>query len=142
MQYIIVWSGDIPDEVVWYLRREQGGWGILLWGLVTLQFVVPFFAMLLARVRHARGALLAIAASTVALRFAEACLLALPGVASGPVLWLAIPATVLLCGALWWLAFTIAFDRVRSCPHDRRPLTEGFDPSGSPAPAALSSRRS
>ncbi len=51
MQYIIIWSGNIPDEVIWYLRRESGGWGVMLWSLVLLQFVLPFFAMLSGNVR-------------------------------------------------------------------------------------------
>src|SRR5262249_54951863 len=50
MQYIIIWAGNIPREVEWYLRREEGVWFYVLWGLFLLQFVVPFFAMLLDRV--------------------------------------------------------------------------------------------
>jgi hypothetical protein len=134
MQYIIIWSGNIPDEVVWYARRETSIWGVVLWGLFTLQFIAPFCAMLLSRVRNGRRPLLAIAALTLALRFVEAYLLALPGIAAGGVLWLAIPASIALCGALWWLAFTFAFARVRSSPIDLRPLPAAFDASGSPAP--------
>src|SRR5689334_15848313 len=76
MQYIIIWSGNIPDEAVWYLHRESGIWGIALWGLVFLQFIVPFFALLLNRVRNARGPLLAIAVLTLGLRWLEAAVLA------------------------------------------------------------------
>ena len=28
MQYIIIWAGNIPDEVIWYLRRATGGWAL------------------------------------------------------------------------------------------------------------------
>lgn len=31
MQYLIVWSGDLPQEIGWYLRRLHGGWAIPLW---------------------------------------------------------------------------------------------------------------
>jgi hypothetical protein len=137
MQYIIIWSGNIPEEVVWYLRRETGGWGFVMWGLVGLQFIVPFFAMLLDRVRNARRPLLAIAALTVALRFVEAYLLALPGIETGHVLWLAIPGTIALCGALWWLVFTFAFAHVQWAAADLRSLPDAFDASGSPRPAAV-----
>lgn len=135
MQYIIIWSGDIPEEAVWYVRREANGWGVVLWGLIILQFVVPFFAMLMDRVRNARRPLLIIASSTLALRFAEAYLLALPGAGIGPIAWLAIPATIALCGALWLLSFTFAFSIVRSSASDLRPLANAFDASGSPLPA-------
>jgi hypothetical protein len=137
MQYIIIWSGNIPEEVVWYVRRESGGWGVVLWTLVTLQFILPFFAMLSDRVRNSRGPLLIIAAMTLALRFMESYLLALPGTDAGAaVLGLAIPATILLCGAVWWVALGLIFDHVRSSALDLRPLAGAFDPSGSPMPPA------
>ncbi len=137
MQYIIIWSGNIPEEVVWYLRRETGAWGFVMWGLVGLQFIAPFFAMLRDRVRNSRGPLLAIAALTVALRFVEAYLLALPGIEMGSVLWLAVPGTIAFCGASWWLAFTLAYERVRSAAADLRLLPDAFDASGSPRPAGM-----
>ena len=106
MQYIVIWSGDIPDEAIWYLRRSSDGWGVVLTLLVMLQFVIPFFAMLSQRVRYERGPLLVIAAATLVLRFVEAFWLVLPSVSvAGPVLLLAVPATVLAVGGVLMLAF-------------------------------------
>ena len=51
MQYIIIWAGNIPDEVEWYIRHSTRSLGVRAWGMVFLQFVIPFFAMLSARVR-------------------------------------------------------------------------------------------
>jgi hypothetical protein len=34
-QYLIIWSGNLPDEIPWYLNRFQGGWGII----ATLNFI-------------------------------------------------------------------------------------------------------
>jgi hypothetical protein len=133
MQYIIVWSGNIPDEAVWYLHRETGVWGIALWTLVLLQFVIPFFVLLLSRVRDARGPLLAVAGLTLGLRWVEAAVLALPGTqATGGILWLAIPGTMAFCAGLWWMAFGFAYAQVVSSPHDLRSLPDAFDSSGSP----------
>lgn len=95
MQYIIIWAGNIPDEVDWYLRRLTGAWGFVLWGLIVLQFIIPFFALLSARVRSGPTSLLIIVGGTLALRFVEAFVLALPAAdAHGAVLGLAIPAAV------------------------------------------------
>ena len=106
MQYIVIWAGDIPDEVLWYLHRSSDGWGVVLWILVLLQFVVPFFAMLSQRVRNGQRPLFAIAAATLVLRVVEAFWLVLPGLeVRGSVLVLAIPATMLAIGGTWWLAF-------------------------------------
>ena len=115
MQYIVIWSGDIPDEVVWYLRRSSDGWGVVLVVLVLLQFLIPFFAMLSQRVRYGRGPLMCIAGATLVLRFVEAFWLVLPSVsAAGPVLLLAIPATVMAIGGVLMLAFGEMLRRVEA----------------------------
>ena len=58
MQYIIIWAGNIPDEVVWYLKRLDGGWALALWALYIGQFIIPFFVLLSERAQqHGRPAL-------------------------------------------------------------------------------------
>jgi len=42
MQWIVIWSGDLPDEIGWYLERFNNGWQWALWGVVILGFAVPF----------------------------------------------------------------------------------------------------
>jgi hypothetical protein len=109
MQYIIIWAGNIPEEVVWYLDRLKGGWGFALWALFILQFIVPFFALLSERVRGSTNALLSLAAATLTLRFLEAAVLILPPL--DPVsaaLWLDLPAAILVCGAIWLFGWQVA----------------------------------
>jgi hypothetical protein len=123
MQYIIIWSGNIPNEVTWYLRRETGAWMFVLWGLILLQVVVPFFALLSGDVRNRPRPLLLICCATLALRAIESLLLVLPSAAAdGAVLWLAVPATLAaVVGLLGWsLRFTLA--RLEQSAADRRPL--------------------
>jgi hypothetical protein len=51
-QLLIIWAGNVPHEVVWYVSRTQGGWltvGILV---AVLQFILPFAALVSNRVRH------------------------------------------------------------------------------------------
>ena len=109
MQYIIIWAGNIPDEVVWYLERLKGGWGFALWALFIFQFIVPFFALLSERVRGSSEALLWLAIATVALRYLEAAVLILPPLdLVGTALWLDIPAAILATGAVWLLAWQTA----------------------------------
>ncbi len=107
MQYIIIWTGNIPEEVIWYLVRLDGGWGVALWLMFIGQFVVPFFALLSARVRSSTAALLWLAGGTLALRFLEAAVLVLPPLhVANWTLLLALPAAILAVGAAWGLAFT------------------------------------
>jgi hypothetical protein len=54
-QYLIIWSGNLPEEIAWYLHRLQGGWRLVALMLVVFHFVAPF-ALLLSRAvkRHAQ----------------------------------------------------------------------------------------
>lgn len=48
MQYLIIWGGNIPEEVTWYIYRLEGGWEWVALFLLVFHFAFPF-AMLLAR---------------------------------------------------------------------------------------------
>jgi hypothetical protein len=120
MQYIVIWSGDIPDEVTWYLERLAGGWGVALWALYIFQFIVPFFILLPERLRGGRAPLTVLAGGTLALRFLEAIVLIVPAVDIKPwALLLDIPAAILLTVSLWWLAWRAPALRV---PKTLRPV--------------------
>jgi hypothetical protein len=47
-QWLIIWAGNLPSEITFYLRRINGGWGSIGVFLALFGFVVPF-AMLLSR---------------------------------------------------------------------------------------------
>ena len=47
-QWLIIWAGNLPAEITFYLTRINGGWGSIGLFLVLFGFVVPF-AMLLSR---------------------------------------------------------------------------------------------
>lgn len=47
-QFLIIWSGNLPEEIPWYLDRIRGNWGVI----ATLDFVFHWllpFSMLLSR---------------------------------------------------------------------------------------------
>jgi type III secretory pathway component EscS len=45
-QFLIIWSGNLPDEIPWYQDRFLGGWGVI----ITLDFIfhwlIPFTLLL------------------------------------------------------------------------------------------------
>ncbi|MGC2728132.1 MAG: hypothetical protein WA254_02960 [Candidatus Sulfotelmatobacter sp.] len=47
-QWLIIWAGNLPSEITFYLRRINGGWGWIALFLAVFGFAVPF-AMLLSR---------------------------------------------------------------------------------------------
>src|SRR5437660_1642366 len=47
-QWLVIWSGNIVEEIRWYLDRIQGHWQIIVIALICLHFALPF-ALLLSR---------------------------------------------------------------------------------------------
>ena len=61
MQYLVIWSADLPREVVWYINRDAGGGRIAEWIALTLGFIVPFFVLLSSDLRRSHGVLTVLA---------------------------------------------------------------------------------
>ena len=47
-QWLIIWAGNLPSEITFYLKRLSGGWGYVGLTLVLFHFAIPF-AVLLSR---------------------------------------------------------------------------------------------
>lgn len=80
MQYIVIWSANIPAEGSWYLVRTSGAWGYMIVLLALAQFLIPFFLLLIASYRRNRKVLLAICTTTLLMRWIEMLVLALPDI--------------------------------------------------------------
>ena len=65
-QFLIIWSGNLPEEIQWYLSRMRHGWQWVAAALIAFHFFVPFF-LLLSRFRKRRTRSIAIIASLVLL---------------------------------------------------------------------------
>jgi hypothetical protein len=63
MQWLVVWSGDLPDEIGWYLARSAGLWQALLFALLALHAGLPIVALLSRRLKRSPRGLAAIAAA-------------------------------------------------------------------------------
>jgi hypothetical protein len=47
-QFLIIWSGNLPGEINWYLDRIRGNWGVIITLDFIFHWVIPF-SMLLSR---------------------------------------------------------------------------------------------
>jgi hypothetical protein len=45
-QWLIIWAGNLPSEITYYLRRLNGGWGYVGLFIVIFHFAVPFGILL------------------------------------------------------------------------------------------------
>ena len=48
-QFLIIWSGNLPGEINWYLDRIRGSWGIIITLDFIFHWVIPFTHAALAR---------------------------------------------------------------------------------------------
>ena len=70
-QFLIIWSGNLPEETTWYLHRSVGGWRELTYLLVGLHFFLPFFTLLSAGLKKNASRLAVVAGFLFTLRFVD-----------------------------------------------------------------------
>jgi hypothetical protein len=78
MQYLIIWSGNLPEETPWYLQRQQGGWWMCVLLLAGLHFIVPFLLLLMRQIKRNDWRLLRLAALLLGMRLLDIIWLILP----------------------------------------------------------------
>jgi hypothetical protein len=104
-QFLIIWAGNLPDEIPWYLQRLNGGWQFVALALVLGHFALPF-ALLLSRDLKRNFKLLAsIAIFVLFMRLVDLYWLVAPDYQRGSfhVSWMDFVAPVGLAGV--WLAY-------------------------------------
>jgi len=45
-QYLVIWYGNLPEELSFLVVRTTGSWGVLAWMVLSLCFFIPFSALL------------------------------------------------------------------------------------------------
>lgn len=70
-QYLLIWSGNLPEEISWYLHRSQGGWQYIGPVLMALHFALPFLLLLPRGRKRDPVALLKVAVWILALRWVD-----------------------------------------------------------------------
>jgi hypothetical protein len=43
---MLLWYANIPEEVIYFVRREQGGWQVFTWLNVVFNWVIPFVVLI------------------------------------------------------------------------------------------------
>ena len=121
-QYLLIWSGNLPEENVWYVHRLAGGWRGIGLGLILFHFALPFL-LLLSRDLKRRARLLAlVAAAVLCMRFVDIFWLIVPAFHPTGVWvhWMDVVAPIGL-GGLWLATFVWQLKG--------RPLLPLYDPA-------------
>lgn len=82
-QILLIWEGNKPDEVVFYLKRIHGPWATVSAILVLVQFVIPFFILLNYRIKRVPGSLAAVAVWLLIAHYIDVQWLVVPEIQPG-----------------------------------------------------------
>lgn len=108
-QLIIIWSGNLPEEVTWYLARTAGAWKWITIGLVLFHFALPFLLLLSRDVKRDARKLAIVALVLLAMRWVDLYWQAAPAFTHGAkgglhLHWLDL-ATLVAVGGVWMAFF-------------------------------------
>jgi hypothetical protein len=70
-QWLIIWSGNLPEEISWYLDRIRGGWQVVALTLVLLQFALPFLLLLSRDLKRDARKLVPVAMLVLVMRYVD-----------------------------------------------------------------------
>ena len=106
MQYLIIWSGNLPEENVWYLNRSSGGYELLVPVLMGFHFAVPFALLLSRDIKQRQRRLMWLVAWLLVMRLVDLYWLAMPGIFPETLIvpW-QLPAAMAAIGGFWLAIF-------------------------------------
>lgn len=70
-QWLIYWAGNLPEEIPWFLRRINNGWGWVAMLLVLGHFAYPFARLLSRNFKRDSGSLVWLAAWVLFIRVVD-----------------------------------------------------------------------
>src|SRR5207248_1522528 len=126
-QLLIIWSGNLPEEITFYRSRLHGQWGIVAVVVVVFHFFVPFFLLLSRDLKRSLQLLPKVALWLIFMRFVDLFWMTRPEFTSvaWPNLWdLAAP---LALGGLWLFVFAGQLKRMPLLPLGDPKLQEAIE---------------
>lgn len=113
-QFIIIWSGNLPEEISWYLSRLHGGWGWAAMALVVFHFATPFVLLLMRGVKRRAERLYAVCLLLIIVRLVDVYWITEPAFYGNHIRihWMDF-VTLIAVGGLWLAVF---FGQLKSQP--------------------------
>jgi len=136
-QYLIIWLGNLKEEIPWYLVRGSGSWAVVSQALIVFHFVIPFFVLLSRSSKRQPLVLTALGLLLLVTRFVDIYWLIVPAFRPDGVYFHWLDAAAMLgIGGLWMAAFYARLKRHALVPgHDPR-LEDEAVAHGQHAPGA------
>jgi len=70
-QFLIIWAGNLPDEIPWYLSRLRGGWSWVALTIVIFHFAVPFALLLFRGIKRREDRLFSVCLLMIVIRLVD-----------------------------------------------------------------------
>lgn len=77
-QFLIIWAGNLPEEIPWYLHRIYAGWQYVAFLLILFHFAIPFVVLLSRSVKKSMGSLIFVAVGILVMRVVDLFWLSAP----------------------------------------------------------------
>ena len=105
-QFLIIWSGNLPEEIRWYLPRTRGAWGAIALAVVVLHFAFPFLFLLSRSLKRNPHTLALVAGLILVMRLLDLLWMITPNFTGDVfhVSWMDIVAPLAM-GGLWLAVF-------------------------------------
>jgi hypothetical protein len=105
-QYLIIWSGNLPHEIEWYMHRSYTSWRLVAVGLIVFHFALPFVLLLSRQVKRQAETIVKVAIGILVIRVIDLLWLIAPEFHRDglSVSWLDIVLPVAL-GSIWFGCF-------------------------------------
>ena len=104
-QFLIIWSGNLPEEITYYLERTHGAWGAIIVTIALLHFAAPFLFLLSRGLKRDPGKLVIVAVLILVMRAVDLLWIVVPAFKNHRWIWMDVIA-LLGFGGLWLAFFT------------------------------------
>jgi hypothetical protein len=105
-QWLIIWAGNLPEEITWYMRRLNGGWGYVGLFLLLFHFAAPFVRLLSRPFKRDITRLVWLAAWLLLMRYVDLFWIIEPNFSKSLSLtWLDVVVPVAIGGLWLWFFF-------------------------------------
>lgn len=127
-QFLIIWAGNLPDEIPWYLARLKGGWEYMAFLLVIGHFALPFALLLSRDLKRNFKTLAGIAIFILVMRVVDVYWQVMPDASHGAftVSWLDFAALIGL-GGIWSAFFLMQLEKRPLMPVNEPQLVETLE---------------
>lgn len=135
-QFLIIWSGNLIEEIPWYLNRLEGGWEWVAGALIAFHFVIPFLLLLSRALKKNPRTLVGICFWIIFMRCVDLYFLIVPSAAAhGHPGWRWWPflfaiAAMLGVGGIWLWRYLGELTKRPLLPINDPYVEEALDPHG------------